>query len=468
MSKPVILDDVEFKPSQNCLNGQDWNWSSYTYTDEVIPANYYESSLAPWITFSALEKDLTCDVVVVGAGLLGASAALHLAERGLDVVLVDKDRVGSAASGRNGGQLTPGLARWEAEDMIHHLSHEDAKQLWQFTSVEAMQLIDDISAKYELNLARSYGHITAAVHPGHVLSLTKGADARTFLGESNTKIVGKHELFDYVKSETYHGGLIDDLGGQIHPLALNRGLVHGFLHNGGTVYENTAVTSISEQSDCTIVETAHGTIKARQAVVMAVHHASFELLEEKPNTTIPFFTYVGVTKPLDINLGEILPKSYPVYDTQLQIDYYRGVSKNRLLFGGQGTGSCWSPEKTSEYLLGRISRVFPQVESTAFDFVWSGMTDLTVNGAVDSRKTEAKAPVYAVHGWSGHGVAQTVRIGKAIADDVFSENKDYDRLTQIEHRNIPLGRIFAPVAIPLAKCMYSAQIALQPGKMISF
>ncbi|WP_323127640.1 NAD(P)/FAD-dependent oxidoreductase [Acinetobacter rathckeae] len=467
MSKPIILDDIEFKPSKNRLNGQDWNWSSYPHADGEIPANYYESSLAPWLTFDALEKDLTCDVVVVGAGLLGASAALHLAEQGLEVVLVEKDRVGSAASGRNGGQLTPGLARWEAEDMIQHLSHEEAKKLWHFTSTEAMQLIDDISAKYELNLARSYGHITAAVHPGHVLSLTKGADARIFLGESNTKIVGKHELLEYVNSESYHGGLIDALGGQIHPLALNRGLVSGFLKNKGAVYENTEVTAITEQEDCTIVETAQGVIKARKAVVMAVHHASFQLLEQNAETTIPFFTYVGVTKPLDINLEDILPKSYPVYDTQLQIDYYRGVSKNRLLFGGQGTGSCWQVDKTSEYLLGRISAVFPQVE-TAFDFVWSGTTDLTVNGAVDSRKTTAKVPVYAVHGWSGHGVAQTVRIGKAIADDVFGHNKDYEILTQIEHKNIPLGRMFAPVAIPLAKCMYSAKIALQPGKMISF
>ncbi|WP_235985913.1 NAD(P)/FAD-dependent oxidoreductase [Acinetobacter baretiae] len=468
MSKPVILEDVEFKRSQNTLNSADWNWSSKHYANHDIPANYYESSLASWLSFDALNKDLTCDVVVIGAGLLGASAALHLAEQGLEVVLVDKDRIGSAASGRNGGQLTPGLARWEAEDMIHHFSHEEAKKIWQFTAIESMQLIDDIADKYGLHLARSYGHITAAVHPGHISSLTKGANARVLLGDTNTHIVSKKELLDYVVSETYHGGLIDRLGGQIHPLALNRGLVHGFLKNNGSVYENTTVTSIHEQNDCTYVNTTEGTIKAKKAVVMAVHHSSFQLLENSPNTTIPFFTYVGVTKPLDVDLEQILPKKYPVYDTQLQIDYYRGVSKNRLLFGGQGTGSCWNPEKTSAYLLGRIAHVFPDLKATSFDFVWSGKTDLTVNGAVDSRKSTAKAPVYAVHGWSGHGVAQTVRIGKAIADDVFGYNQDYDRLTQIEHKNIPLGRMFAPLAIPLAKCLYSAQIALQPGKMISF
>lgn len=470
MSKPILLDDVEFKPSKNALNGSDWNWDSTGQSEQgdVSPANYYESSLAEWLTFDALKQDISCDVVVIGAGLLGASTALHLAEQGLETILVDKDRVGSAASGRNGGQLTPGLARWEAEDMITHLTHEDAKKLWQFTSVEAMQLIDDISDKYQLDLRRSYGHITAAVHPGHMAALQKGIDARAALGESNSQLVNKQALLHYVKSDRYFGGVVDALGGQIHPLALNRGLVHGFLQNKGTVYENTEVTSIKEEPDCTVVETVNGTVKARKAVVVAVHHNSFQLLSEKADTTIPFYTYVGVTKPLDIDLDALLPTGYPVYDTQLQIDYYRGVSKNRLLFGGQGTGACWGSDKISEYLLNRIGHVFPQVENPTFDFLWSGKTDLTMNGAVDSRKTAAKVPVYAVHGWSGHGVAQTVRIGKAIADDVFGYNTDYEILTKIDHHNIPLGRLFAPVAIPLAKCMYSVQIAIQPGKMISF
>ncbi|HCK28801.1 MAG TPA: FAD-dependent oxidoreductase, partial [Acinetobacter ursingii] len=82
----------------------------------------------------------------------------------------------------------------------------------------------------------------------------------------------------------------------------------------------------------------------------AVHHASFKLLEQKNQTTIPFYTYVCTTAPLNIELKQLLPQDHPVYDTQFQIDYYRGVSNNRLLFGGQGTGTCWNAEKTAQYL----------------------------------------------------------------------------------------------------------------------
>lgn len=126
-----------------------------------------------------------------------------------------------------------------------------------------MQLIDDISEKYQLNFDRKYGHITAAVHEGHLVGLTQGADARKYLGEDHTRIVGKHELMDFIKSDYYTGGLIDELGGQIHPLALNRGLIYGFCQNGGTVYEQTEVISIEEKADGIYVQTVNAVVKAK-------------------------------------------------------------------------------------------------------------------------------------------------------------------------------------------------------------
>lgn len=465
--KPTILEDIIHKKTINDLDQQDWNWSSVEIKNEK-PANYYESSMEDWHTFDALDGDKVCEVVVIGGGLLGTSSALHLAEQGIDTVLLDRDRIGSGASGRNGGQLTPGLARWEAEEMIEHLGYDDAKKLWNFTSNEAMCLIDDIIEKYEINVERKHGHITAAVHEGHLTALTQSADARIYLGEKHTQIVGKHELYDYVKSDQYFGGIIDGLGGDLHPLALNRGLAYGFLKNGGKIYEQTGVERIEEKEDGIYVHTLTGVIKATKSVVIAVHHSSFKLLDENKQTTIPFYTYVATTKPLNISIKEILPYESPVYDTQLQIDYYRPVKQNRLLFGGQGTGTCWSSEKTYDYLLSRIHHVFPQLDDVAFDFVWSGKTDLTANGAADSRKYGDHRPIYAVHGWSGHGVAQTVRIGKAISDDLLELNQDFKLLTQVIHHNIPLGRVLAPMMIPMAKTYYEMDTLIHPGKMISF
>ena len=468
IEKPKFVADVEFKNSVNVQSGKEWNWVHPTKGQFDFPANYYESSLADWHQFPQLNADLECDVVVIGGGLLGTSTALHLSEQGVETILLEKNRIGGAASGRNGGQLTPGLARWEASEMIEHFSYADAKKLWHFTSTEAMSLIDQIQDRYQLDLQRKRGHITAAVHEGHLVGLTQGADARKFLGEAHTTIVGKHELQAHIASDNYCGGLIDSLGGHIHPLALNRGLAYGFCQNGGKIYEQTEVLSVEERDDGVYVTTTQGVIKARKSVVMGVHHASFKLLKQNNQTTIPFYTYVCTTAPLEVDLKELLPTDAPVYDTQFQIDYYRGVSKNRLLFGGEGTGSCWNPEKTHQYLLGRIKHVFPQLKSVELDFVWSGTTDLTMNGAADSRKFGHKFPIYAVQGWSGHGVAQTVRIGKAIADDFCGKADDFNMLTSIQHKDILFGRALAPLVIPMAKSAYGLGALVNPGKMVSF
>ncbi|MCA3931453.1 FAD-dependent oxidoreductase, partial [Burkholderia sp.] len=403
---PLIQGESRFETTQLNIEKDNWNWCDPSRYDGERPANWYEASLSRHANGAPLAHDAVCDVLVIGAGLLGASAALHLAEAGVDTILVDKHHVGSAASGRNGGQLTPGLARWEAADMIDHLSHDDAKRLWRFASAESMDLIDAIGARYALELDRKRGHITAAVHPGHMSALLDGADARRHLGDAGVTLVGRHQLHDeYVRSGLYHGAAIDAIGGQIHPLALVRGLVHGFRLNGGALFEGTEVLELDETPAGVVATTPGGTITARKGVVLALHNTTFRLLDDGAATTVPFFTYVSVTAPLDVDVATLMPAGMPVYDTQFQIDYYRPVRGNRLLFGGQGTGTCWAQPDVNAYLLTRLNTVFPQADgSFALDYCWSGVSDFTLNGATDSRKTDGRVPMYMVQGWSGHGV----------------------------------------------------------------
>lgn len=128
----------------------------------------------------------------------------------------------------------------------------------------------------------------------------------------------------------------------------------------------------------------------------------------------------------------------------------------------------WDNNRTVDYLTSRLRTVFSQREDIELDFAWSGTTDLTLNGATDCRKSGLNSQIYSVHGWSGHGVAQTVRIGKAITDDITGRNDDFRMLTSIKHTSLLLGRQLAPVAIPLAKTLLGISAKLTPGKMISF
>lgn len=472
LTKPVLMGDAKCaRESQTNIDG-DWNWVRQSDGSDNInpenPANYYESTLAPWANFPPLEGEKECEFVVIGGGLLGASTALHLAEVGIDTVLIEKNSIGSGASGRNGGQLTPGLARWEAESMLENLSLDEARRLWHFTSTEAMTLIDEIASRYGLDFDRQYGHITAAIHPGHMNALVQAADARRFLGDDTATVLGGYELQEHIKSDVYYGGVLDNLGGQIHSLALNRGLIYGFVLNGGQVFEQTEAIKIEETGKVTRVHTPSGVIVAKRGVVIAIHDATHTLLNENNTTTIPFYSYVGVTSPVNGGTKQLLPTGKPVYDTQLQIDYYRPVRNDRLLFGGQGTGMRWDDTRTVDYLTSRLHTVFPECDELQLDFAWSGTTDLTLNGATDCRKGGKNDNIYSVHGWSGHGIAQTVRIGKAIRDDITKINNDFAMLAAIKHTSLMIGRTLAPVAIPLAKTLLGITAKLAPGKMISF
>lgn len=467
IERPVILPDARKLDSRLGIDSCIWNWRSDADPNGARPANYYEASLSDWPCFASLPGDLTCDVVVIGGGLLGASTALHLAEAGVDVILVEKDNLGSAASGRNGGQMTPGLARWKAASVAGSLPLDEAKRLWRFVSVEAMELVDEITARYGLDCDRKRGHVTAAVLSAHMGALVADADARRALGDGNVSIVGPNQLQEYVRSDTYRGGAIDSIGGQLHPLALLRGLAFGLVERGGRVYEGTEVMSVKEAADTTVVTTPFGRINARRAVVLAVHASTFRFIPGS-STTLPFFTYVGVTAPLQTDLRDLMPAGLPVYDTQLQIDYYRAVRNNRLLFGGEGTGGSWSVREVNRYLGGRIGKVFPQLANPELEYAWGGVCDMTLHGATDCRRSGGKVPVYMVHGWSGHGVAQTVRIGKAISDDVTGRNDDFIMLTRVDHAELPLARHLAPVAIPLMKSALGVMSVLKPGDLISF
>lgn len=471
IQKPILTEDATFVTTNESTTQEEWNWvNNQQLTDKVTvdnPANYYEATLSPWTSFPKLEYDGECDIVVIGGGLLGASTALHLSESGVETILLEKNRVGSAASGRNGGQLTPGLARWEAESIIDNFDYDEACRLWKFTSVESFDLIKEITERYKLSLDLHRGHLTAAIHPGHINALTIGADARKYLGDDNVRILGPYEIREHINSELYYGGALDLIGGQIHSLGLTRGLIYGFVKNGGKVYENSEVLKVEEVPGGISVETEGGKILAKKGIVLAVHQSTFKLLSDI-NSTIPFYTYVGVTNNIEGGHHSLLPTHMAVYDTQLQIDYFRPVRKERILFGGQGTGMRWNHDKTIDYLTSRIKTVFPHRDDIQFEYVWSGTTDLTLNGAVDCRKIGEHIPIYAVHGWSGHGIAQTVRIGKAIRDDFLKINDDFDMLTSIEHRSILLGRQLAPVAIPLAKSLLGLGNKITPGKMISF
>ncbi|EFE94827.1 NAD(P)/FAD-dependent oxidoreductase [Serratia odorifera] len=414
-----------------------------------------------------LDKVQEADVVVIGGGLLGLSAALHLAAAGVDTVLLEKAQVGGRASGRNGGQLTPGMARWKARQMLQMLPFETARWLWQFASSEAMQLLDSLLETHGINADRHHGHLTAAVHPAHMAPLAEELAARQTLGDRCAAMLDREQLRTHLNSANYHGAAIDHSGGHIHPLKLVHGLLGAFLRAGGQAYEDSAVVALRPGARGTLALTAAGGMVARKAIVLAMHADSGTLQPQEESMTLPLYTYVAATAPVSGGIHTLLPTAMPVYDTQLQIDYFRPYDNDRLLFGALGTSQLLPRASIVKRLQQRLTAVFPQQPNLSPEFFWAEPFDITRSGMPVFRKSAAPVPVYSAYGWNGHGLAQSVRVGKAISDDLLRLNRDFLRLTR-----------FPPVAFPtrfLSKrrlaslAMLSARVVnlLQPHKMLS-
>ncbi|MFI8416329.1 NAD(P)/FAD-dependent oxidoreductase [Serratia sp. NPDC071084] len=415
----------------------------------------------------ALNSPKNVDVVVIGGGLLGLSTAVHLAACGVETMIVEKKRIGGRASGRNGGQLTPGMARWKARQMLQTLPIETARWLWRFSSTEAMQLLDKLLDTYRINANRRHGHLTTAIHPAHLAALADELTARNTLGDRGAHKLNRHDLQNHLNSSLYHGGLMDNLGGQINPLKLVRGLLRAYLRLGGQVYENSEVLSLKSTASGTAAITAASHIVARRAVVMALHTDTHSLQPDEGAMTLPLYSYVAATPPVKGGIHSLLPTDMPVYDTQLQIDYYRPYERERLLFGALGTSSLLPDVSIVARLQQRMRQVFPHRQDLTPEFFWAEPFDITRTGLPVFRKSAASVPVYNAYGWNGHGLAQSLRVGKAISDDILNLNQDFMKLTQFTPIAFPL--YFLPRRYIASLAMFSAQMVnfLQPHKMLS-
>jgi gamma-glutamylputrescine oxidase len=186
---------------------------------------------------------------------------------------------------------------------------------------------------------------------------------------------------------------------------------------------------------------------SRRAVVLSTHVGTHELSWRAGLHTVPLTSYVVATEPLsEAQPSTMLPLRNAVYDTQLQIDYYRFSADNRLIFGGLGSASMLSMHEVVQRLRRRIAAVFPQACEATIEHAWSGTFDVTLNGA--TRACLERERIYLIHGWNGHGVAQSVWAGRALGQAILGDTQEFAILARIGHKPLPLGRQLAPMLMP--------------------
>ncbi len=401
------------------------------------PASYYAFSASDRGHRPALNSHEQADVCVIGAGYTGLSSALHLAERGLRVIVLEAARVGFGASGRNGGQIVHSYSR--DMDFIEKRYGDKSAQILGSMAFEGGEIIRGIVDRYNIACDLKRGGVFAACNPKQMQELRDKAALWQRYGHKELELVDAAALKNYVGSERYVGGLVDHSGGHFHPLNLAQGEAAAVESLGGIIYEGSPATAI-EPGEKVVVKTASGSVSANYVVVAGNAYLG-NLVPALQQKAMPCGTQVITTEVLPQELQrQLLPMDYCVEDCNYLLDYYRLTGDGRLLYGGGVTYGGREPDAIKDMIRPNMLTTFPQLQQVKLEFAWTGNFLLTLTRIPQFGRIGNN--IYYAQGYSGHGITSTHLAGKLIAEALHGQADRFDAFAALPHYPFPGGRLF--------------------------
>lgn len=416
-----------------------------------FPPSYYAASAHDDVMDPPLDGDRRVDVAIVGGGYTGLSAALHLAEAGFDVLLLEAHRAGWGASGRNGGQVGSGQ-RLEQPELETMFGLTTAIQLWEISE----------SAKDLVRLLIYKNKIACDLKPGILHADHKARYTR----ETFEHAEHMHKVYNYTQlkpleragieahlgTKAYHSGAIDMGGAHIHPLNFALGLAQAARDAGAGLTSNTRVQKITQGSSVTL-ETNCGTVTADH-LLMACNGYLGGLEPKTAAHVMPINNFILATEPLSEPLAqELIRHDHAVADSRFVVNYYRLSADRRMLFGGGESYGYRFPRDIKGFVRKRMLQIYPQLRDTKIDYGWGGTLGITRNRLPH---VDRLAPnILTASGYSGHGVAMATFCGKLMAETIAGTAERFDLMASLPIKAFPGGTALRHPALVLAMLWYS-------------
>jgi gamma-glutamylputrescine oxidase len=417
--------------------------------------SYYQATAHAAPDHPALAGDVTADAVVIGGGFTGLSAALELAEAGLKVVVLEAGKIGSGASGRNGGQIctgfSPGQARLESQ-----MSKDDARKCFAIAE-EAKRLIEARIARYGIDCGLQWGYLHCAPKASQFDGLKADVAEYEALGYSGCTVLTKQELEEKLGSTLYHGAMREPRAGHFHTLNYLLGLARAVVAAGGVIHENSRVVETGTGA-APFARTARGKVSAKFMVIGGNGYLG-KTVPALYGRVMPVTSYIVTTEPLGENRAKSLIRdNEAVADTNFIVDYFRRTPDHRLLFGGRASYSTLEPPNLGAFMRPRLLKVFPQLTDAQIAHAWGGYIAITSNRIPDCGRLSPT--VYYAHGYSGQGVALAQMYGKLIAEAIRGTADRFDLLARFKHLPFPGGPVRTPL-LTAAMLFYRMRDALR-------
>jgi gamma-glutamylputrescine oxidase len=425
-------------------------------THSPYPASYYVDSTALPPERPTLAGSVRADICVVGGGIAGCVTALHLAERGYRVVLLEQHRIGWGASGRSGAQALYGVAAPQ-EKLERLIGGADARRVWDMT-LEGIDLIRERIARHAIDCDWVAGQMHVANKPRHVAELRAWQEElQGRYDYTGARLLGRDEVAAVLATSVYHGGMYDDRCGHLHPLRYTLGLAAAAEAAAVQVYENSHVTGYERRATAPSGERVR--VRTASGEVLCAHVAFAgnawlgKTIPVLLRRIMPVGTYIVATEPLGAERAAALIRNNAcVTDMNWVLDYYRRSADHRLLFGGRVSYSGLDPSGTERATRARMLRVFPQLEDVKITHSWGGYVDITLNRAPDFGRLEPE--VWYLQGFSGHGIVLAGLAGKVLAEAIAGQTERFDVFARIPHLSFRGGMPLRRAALVLAMLWY--------------
>ena len=414
------------------------------WTQMTSAASLWASTAAPLRAFPSLSGEVQADVAIIGAGYTGLSAAHHIAKCGLRPIVLEANRPGWGASGRNGGVITAKFRQsFRGIDAAH--GRAMAKRMFEIAH-ESVEMVEELVGEYAIanaNLARS-GQLKAAHNHATLHAAIEEAEwMKREMGDAEVKILDAHEVREETGSQNFVGGVLNPGSGGIHPLNYLHGLAEGVALRGVEIFQQSPVLRLRRDNGGVVAETPDGAVRARQAIIATDSYSDLTAATRHlQRSLVPFRSAIIATEKLSPNLaGSLMPTGRTYTETKRMMRWFRMVD-DRVVFGGRGAFGKQDSTAAFAALRRAMTAIFPQLADIPLAFQWSGLVGMTLDSVPHIGRLDDRT-LFSI-GYNGAGVAMSSLMGRYLAAFVRGESPDVALLDASRLKSIPFYPLREP------------------------
>ena len=413
--------------------------------------SWYAASANQQLDFPPLQGESSADVCVIGGGYTGLSTAIHLRKAGYSVILLEANKVGWGASGRNGGHVGTGQ-RADQETLEKMVGLDHARALWNL-GLEAVDTVCGLIDEHQIDCELKTGNLHVASKAKEQPGLIEEAEhLQKVYGYDQIRYVDPAELRQMTSGQGFHGGVLDEGCRHLHPLNYALGLAKAASDLGAQLHEGSRVLSYTEGQEV-IVKTDRGVVKSKYLVLGC--NGYLEKLEPRAAGRImPINNYMLATEPLSEELARrLIRDDTSMSDSLFVIDYWKLSADNRMLFGGGESYTRKFPADIGSFVRKYMLRIYPELANTRIDYGWGGTLAITLNRMPDFGRLSSQ--VFYAHGYSGHGVPTATFAGKLLAEVISGSAERFDVMASVPSKTFPGGTLLRWPGLVAGMLFYS-------------